>query len=405
VEVEMKELLKSIILVVIVYSLMMTSVVIPVPAASMVLTSSPVSEAQPVNSEKMGPFVNPCTDIQTKVKVDRSQWGTRAYYDNKDVIFDSTSVCREINIAINTAPQIPGGITNNPNARKNYQLAADEEWGIVKAGNLVVTGTYGNNVYIGYTTTDEVVVKNKDINEINPGMEKAFARCGNWMRVIRFTITINCPKTNTDNNGPCIDNSPLEVDKDLSFADKPVTEGEYKGSLKSVVVKKNRCMIEINTIYKYPEPAPVKCIPGEAFTHIGTFGPYLKGTKDFPVSTIYGDTVDGDLKDNESFDVQKALSQLGAVYSKAWIDRGYGDTTTVRYLRVTRDRCPDENGMYKVTLEGFGVKDKGKPNWFMRNWKWFLLIPAALVTLIVIRGGVEPTKVPTGNSRPKVINR
>ncbi len=400
----MKQLLTNIILVVIVYSVVMTSVVITVPAASMVLTSNPVIETQPVNSGQMGPFVNPCTDIQTKVKVDRSQWGTRAYYDNKDVIFDSTSVCREINIAINTAPQIPGGIENNPNPKRNYKLAPDEEWGNVKAGSLVVTGTYGNNVYIGYTTTDEVVIKNKDTNEINPGMEKAFVRCGNWMRVIRFTITINCPKTGVDTNVPCIDNSPLVVDQDLSYYDRLVTEGKYAGALETVEVKKNRCVIEKNTIRNYPKPEPVKCIPGEAFTHVGTWGPYLKGTKEFPVLTTYGDAVDGDLKDNESFEVQKVLTQVGAVYLKAWQDRGYGDIS-LKYLRVTKDRCPDADGMFKITLEGFGIKDKNKPNWFMRYWKWFLLVPAVLIPLIIIRGGVEPTKVPTTNSRPKVINR
>lgn len=165
----------------------------------------------------------------------------------------------------------------------------------------------------------------------------------------------------------------------------------------------------------WPTPAPERievpvevikqepCIPGQAYTHIATWGPYPKGAKSFEKSSAYSDVVDENLKDNASFKVREVLSQIDAKYLEDWDAKSFGDAE-VRYLRIMQDRCADSSGLYRVYVEAFGVK--GGKNFFAKYWKWMLLVAGAAIGAYIIfgrRGDGDALKTlpPGGIIRPR----
>lgn len=202
---------------------------------------------------QIGPFANVDRD-----GIDRSKWGTRAYYDSstpqitKSKAHRSRIVDLGQDLRIGANPQVPGGISD-----KNYKLGADEEWFTITVTIQVITLDYNARAYIGEIHKGEVVLRDK-----KTGMIKAIAHCGNWARQIGAIFTlVTCPDNN-DQPNPCDDPLNMNAEMHLISTSEPrtledgstsITEtwgNECKTQLKEIITKQGQgkpCVPEGNT--------------------------------------------------------------------------------------------------------------------------------------------------------------
>ena len=208
-------------------------------------------QAQEIEPQQMGPFLSK--------KTNEPKWGTREYYDTKNVWFSAKAVSRNLSLVIGGAPQVAGGLVN-------YTLADNEEWFILTEDTRMMTMANNRKLYIGWVKAGEKVLRNKKNHPTAPLMIKAIYRCGNWARAIGISIIVEC----SQEAGPCVDTSPLVIDEALSI---PKTKQD-DGSFREVIAKSNKCRTEFREIITYPAPPPIdnSCKVDPVSTLINKYG-------------------------------------------------------------------------------------------------------------------------------------
>jgi hypothetical protein len=244
----MMNLLRNAVVALLIASIWTVAVCNPVMARTNSLVVPTNAQAEITQPEQMGPFVSP----EAAMQQDREQWGTRAYFDNNNVLFSAVSVSMNLNLIIGGSPQVRGGLTS-------YQLGADEQWMTLEGTITVITMAANGKAYIGKIHKGEVVLATMD------GKIKAIKRCGNWARQIGARFTITCPPSAA---GPCQPDPRGMTERSReqqTLAD---------GSIEEVVIKSDDCKTEVTKIITKPAPPPIdnSCVAGNLQTLVHETG-------------------------------------------------------------------------------------------------------------------------------------